>query len=387
MIATVNLGRSIFGRAVEEGVSRYATEHALERWGTLVGIQAEMVELGALPRYRLDGLIAALNSVPILKHIQNADVPCVNVSGTFETTGVPSVLVDDVAIGRMAADYFLARGYRHFAYVPIAHLPHYALQRGVGFTQTVRAADYPVSWYLEPGAQVPEGVLPTSDTLTAWLRSLPKPVALFTTQDRVANDVYRVAMASGIGIPDEVSILGVDNESHLHFGSQGISSIETPLRDLGQAAAALLDRLLDGDPPPARPIRLPPIRVVTRSSSDTWAVDDPLVLQALRFIRERAPSGIGVEDVVHAVPLSRRSLQRRFAAMLGSTVSREILHVRLQLARRLLTQTRMNVQEITEACGFGDRNQFFVAFRTSTGQSPSRYRAITSVGREAEPLV
>lgn len=387
MIATVNFGRSIFGRAVEEGVLRHAAEHDLERWGTLVGIQPEMVELGALPRYRLDGLIAALNSVPILRHIQKAGIPCVNVSGTFEKTGVPSVLLDNAAIGRMAADYFLARGYRHFACVPISHVPHYAVQRGVAFTQAVRAADYAVSWFVEPGVRVPEGVVPTGRTLTAWLRALPKPVAVFTTQDRVANEVYRVAMAAGIGVPDQISILGVDNESHLHFGTLGISSIETPLQALGQAAAALLDRLLDGEPPPASPIRLPPTRVVTRSSSDTLAVDDPLVLQALRFIRERAPAGIGVEDVVQAVPLSRRSLQRRFSAMLGSTVSREILHVRLQLARRLLMQTRMNVQEITEACGFGDRNQFFVAFRASTGQSPSRYRATSSAGREAEPLV
>jgi LacI family transcriptional regulator len=375
MIAVVILGYSSFARRIEEGVCEYAGAHDAARWGTLVSIPTDQVKARNLSSYRLDGMVAGIVSPAMLDRIRAVGVPLVNVSGSQQTTGFPSVLLDDLRIGRMAGEYFLERGYRHFAYMPTRHLPFFALERGRGYVEAVQRAGYPVSWFQETGGVPPGGAVPYAGTLFEWLRDLPKPVALFAAQDLLASELYRTAVALGLDVPEQVSILGVDNDSNAHFGTVGISSVEVPLRDVGLQAAEMLDRILDGVPLAHPTVRLPPLRVVSRTSSAAHAVDDPLVLEALRYIRQHAHTGIRVDDVVRAMPTSRRSLQRRFEAVLGSTITHEILQVRLHRAERLLLQTGLPVQEVAEACGFGDRNQFFVAFRSATGLSPRRFRA------------
>lgn len=328
-----------------------------------------------LPQYRLEGVVATIASLAMLRDVRQLGVPAVNLSGRLRRTGIPSVTLDDMAIGRMAAEYFLARGYRHYAYLPTGYGPAFAIDRGRGFVVALRAHGFGVSWFHGSGMPVPPGATPSEGTLANWLSTLPKPVALFAAQDILADEAFGIATATGLQVPEQVSILGVDNDRGAHYGDVGISSIETPMLRLGYEGAALLDRILDGTAPPEQPTLLPPVRIITRTSSDAHAVADRAVLDAMRFIRDHAHERVGVDDVVRAARTSRRSLERRFESVLRSTVLAEIQQARILRVKRLLLQTRMTIQEVSDACGFGDRNRFFVAFRSVAGQAPTAFRA------------
>lgn len=361
-------------RPIQDGVCRFANRHDPQRWGGLMAIPAEMFAQGQMGRYRLDGLIASVTDRRVQRELMALGIPVVNVADMLIRPHFPTITVDDHAVGQAAAQYFLGRGFRHLAYLPGAGQDAFSEQRGAGYVAAAQAAGYSVSWFGRPPIRPLRGALPASGTLADWLARMPKPLAVFSVLGQRSADLYATATAARLSVPEQVAILSVENEPGLHFGLMGLSSIELPLERIGYAAAAALDRLMDGGWPEMHITRLPPGPITTRTSSDTRAVNDELVLEALRFIREHAAEAIGVDHIVSALPVSSRSLQRRFQAAIGATINQELTRVRVAHASKLLLTTGMRVAEIAEACGFVTRNRFFVAFRAATGGSPQQYR-------------
>lgn len=334
-----------------------------------------MLRPGGLAGYRLEGLIAAVYSNAVEAEILSLGIPAVNVSSALAHRSIPSVRIDQHQIGVVAAEYFLARGYRHFLFVPDRGDHHaFIAERGQGFITTARAAGGAVSVH----ADWPESAFPNATrgrgALTSWIAALPKPVAIFASSDFAAAEVHAEVVAAKITVPEQAAILGVGDEHEAHFGDWGISSIATPYESVGYRAAAMLDAMLDGSSPAPAPLQTLPIRVISRVSTDARAVDDVEALQALRYIREHACAGIGVGDVVEQVPLSRRTLERRFRAAFGRTIRQDIQRNRIAQARKLLAATHLGVGEVAAASGFQDRSQFFITFRAETGLSPTAYR-------------
>ena len=162
-----------------------------------------------------------------------------------------------------------------------------------------------------------------------WLKRLPKPVAVLACNDLPACDLAVVCRSLGLRVPDDVALLGVDNdELECRLATPPISSIDIPAQRIGYEAARLLDQLLHGKRPANRSLFLPPIRVVTRQSTDTLATGDHVVRAALSYIREHATSGITVDSVVRQIDASRRELERHFRRVLGRSVLTEIRRVR-----------------------------------------------------------
>ncbi len=368
MIAVLVDRVGAFGSSVLDGLSEYAS--AARHWRYAIQLDIRRSDRPPLRALQIRGLVIQAWDRQLADETRGYRIPIVNVSGAVADTGLPTVTVDSEAIGRMAAQFFLDRNFRHFAYLghPEAH---YSLTRGRAFISVLQKAGF--ECLADPTHL---GERPTrrkwGPELLPWLMALPKPVALFACQDHRASEVVRACSEVGLAVPEQVSILGVDNDPM--FASCALSSIDQPGRRVGYAAAKLLDDLIGGKRPPAEPILLPPVGVVSRKTVSDRPIDDQEIARAMTFIRQNASHAIGIDDVARAAFTSRRTLQRRFTRFIGHSVMVEIRRTHLELAQSLLQNTSIPVSDVAAASGFGDPSRFTLLFRQCVGLTPSAYR-------------
>jgi LacI family transcriptional regulator len=213
------------------------------------------------------------------------------------------------------------------------------------------------------------------DALVRWLRSLPKPIGLMASNDLRAHQILMLCGDNHLAVPDEVAVIGVDNDEVICGLTQPpLSSVEQDPEEVGYQAAGVLDGLMRGGPAPASSFIVGPKGVVARQSTDFVAVGDADVAAALRFIREHACDGISVDAILAQVPVSRRTLERRFAALLDRSPRDEILRVQLRHVKQLLTVTDYPLSKIAEMSGFHYVESMCSLFKSVTGQTPGQYR-------------
>ena len=183
-----------------------------------------------------------------------------------------------------------------------------------------------------------------------------------------------------VTVPDEVAILGVDNDPFLcNLCSPQLSSIDVNPERIGYEAAALLDRLMKGGRPPKEPLFFEPRGLVIRQSTDVTAVSDPHVQQAARLIRDHRSAAIGIEQLLAQVPVSRSALFRRFKEKLGRSPKQELTRVRLERAKELLRNSNLSVAAVAERVFYTEAKHFIVMFRRATGVTPLRYRKQSAI--------
>ena len=211
--------------------------------------------------------------------------------------------------------------------------------------------------------------------LSAWLVSLPKPVGVLATTDLRARHVLQVCRSLGVRVPDDVAVIGVDNDEMLcELTSPPLTSIKQGHLQMGYEAAALLDRLMAGKKPSKRRWNIPPEQLVARQSTDVVACADPDLAEAVRFIRRHACDGISVETVLDAVEVSRSTLDRKFHVTMGRSIHAEIQRVQIDHAKQLLAGTDLLIKQIAKQCGFRYSEYLSTVFQRHTGQSPLAYR-------------
>lgn len=308
------------------------------------------------------------------------------VGGDSAPEGGVHVQSDAYAIGAMAADHFLRNGFRSLGVVN-PYKRRFGQDRVRGFAETGRAADARVA--IEDLSHLPEPSPSLNESrVSAWLRALPKPAGVFVVNDANALEVANVCESSGIEVPHEVALMGVDNdEFYCNFCPVALSSIEGGAYRVGWRAGELLAAWIESGkrPRPAEQL-IPPSGVIVRASTDVLGVTDPPLKRALSLIRAQACSGLGVADVVRHSRLNRRALERRFQATLRGSIHREILLTRIDAARGLLTRTDHPVAEIAGQCGFSSPVEFSHVFRRLTGHAPSVFRRVHAVpGLSAGP--
>jgi LacI family transcriptional regulator len=207
-----------------------------------------------------------------------------------------------------------------------------------------------------------------------WLASLPKPVAVLAGNDLWGFELVQAARAWGLHVPDDVAILGVDNDELLcEISHPPLSSIRIGGEQMGEQAVELLQRLLERKSVRGEPPRAPPLGVVTRQSTDVLAVDDPEVATALRHIRQHAVEGLSVKQMLQSLAVNRRTLERRFVKVLGHTPLEEIRNVRLERVKTLL-QTDLPIYEVAVRSGFATAEYLATSFLQATGMTPTDYR-------------
>jgi LacI family transcriptional regulator len=201
------------------------------------------------------------------------------------------------------------------------------------------------------------------------------PLGLVACNDDRGRQVLEACREAGLHVPEQIAVVGVDNDELLcELSDPPLSSVEPDTRRIGYEAAALLDRMMQGERPPAAPLFVPPKSVVTRRSTDVLAIDDREVAQAVRFIRDHACEGINVEDLLREVPLARVTLKRRFERLLGRSAKAEIMRLQLEKVKQLLTETDLNQAEIARLAGFRHLEYMSAAFHERTGQTAGQYR-------------
>jgi LacI family transcriptional regulator len=360
-----------WGREVVESIARYAHEN---HWTLLISPRDAQHRLRLPSRWKGDGAIVSLRDTAILKHVKSARVPAVDVAIQMpEERWLGRVATDDNARASMAFDHFCSRHFEHFACFspPIGR---YSADRALAFRSVVERAGYTCSLFTPPRNKT-VGWDVNQPLVAAWLRSLPKPLAVFAADPYPARQLIEICQSEGLRIPDEIAVLAGDTDDLLcNIATPRISSVELACHKLGRSACEMLTSMMDGAPAPHDPVLLPPLRVIARHSTEILAVEDRDLAQIVQYIRDRAAEGIRVSDILRAFPISRRSLEQRFRNILGRSPAEEIRRTRLQHARKLLVETDMSVAEIATASGVCSGAQLASAFRRYLGIRPSALR-------------
>jgi LacI family transcriptional regulator, galactose operon repressor len=324
-----------------------------------------------------NGILATVNTPDLAKALTTWTEPIVNVSAIFDELNFPRVAVDNDLVGQLAAEHFLERGLKSFAFT--GHSQHlYSVQREAAFCEAIETAGYSVSTY-HTRRDYPFASETMRWYLDAhvyrWLKALPKPVGIFVPGDVWGEELTEICRQVELRVPEDVSIVGVDNdELYCNLARPPLSSIIVNPERIGFEAISLLDRLLRGEAPPSQPMRIPPLGVSVRRSSEVLAIDDDQVVTAARFIREHAHLPIAVPDVLKVVNISRCSLERRFRDALQIGLAEEICRVRLERCKHLLAETDLNMQAVAQHSGFSSARHLATAFRRQVGSTPSAYR-------------
>lgn len=366
-------GTSKYGRSILRGVTHYAN---LQRHWVLFKDLANLLDdQRQWPMF--DGLIYGGISPQTMDRCHATCPHVVSCSGSTDPERSPVVALDSHLTGVQAAEHLMNCRLRHFAFVGGSnHI--LGPVRVAGFRATLEAKGHVVHECPVQGPSPNEWMSHSHrPALIEWLASLPKPIGIMAFDDVVAHDLAETCLEADIGVPEQVAIVGVNNDDLMCESAwPPLTSVETDHRRMGYHAAKLLDRMLGGEviPPQERLTLLPPLGIVQRQSTDLLHLDDPHLLAAVRFIREHACDPCSVWDVLDAVPVNRRWLERQFLSKLGRTPHDEIRRVRIENAQRLLPQMDLSLAQIAARCGFDEIKGFYMAFRAITGTTPAAYR-------------
>lgn len=364
-----------WGAEANHGIARYIHAHA--NWSVFIEPRGWYERLRLPPRWRGDGILARVTSQRMAMELTATGVPVVNFS--YIEVSAPKlvqVTTDQAALGRLAAEHLLDRGYRHLGYAGPVRYPHYVDRCGEAFIAALREAGLGGHVYraataskTHPGWELQHA------KLGRWLRDLPRPTAIYAWNGERGRQVIDAAGMAGLRVPEDLAVLGGDHDQVMaELCKPPLSCIDHGPRRIGYAGAELLAKLMAGESPPKRPLLFPPLGVIARRSTDGLVVQDEEVATAVRFIRENAHEPIQVEDVIARVPLSRRMLEQRFVRSLGRTPAAEIRRIRVERCKRLLANTDWSMKRIAAASGFNHPEVMIRLFNRATGKTPARYR-------------
>ena len=335
-------------------------------------------DLDILKATKCDGIVAILPAhVPehAARAICTPSIKAVCLNDEFPRLKLPRVVPDNHAIGRMGAEHLLSRGFRRLAFYQ-AYDAVVERERMAGFREAAEKAGAEFIHLCYTDAPRTLGDAEAFIGLAKALRNLRTPVGIMSQYDRSANQIVLACECAGLAVPEEVAVVGVDNDPiSSELGLVPLTSIDPDRFAIGYRGAALLDRLMDGEPPPDKPIRIEPKGIVVRKSTDAIAVEDPALAKALRFIWERFTEPIDVDDVAVAAAVSRRKLYALFQDNLHRTVKEEIDRARVRQACFLLRDTDQKLFSVARASGFPSAFQLARVFRRLERCLPTEYRA------------
>jgi LacI family transcriptional regulator len=367
-----------YGRGLLRGIIRYQREHG--PWS--IYFQPRGINDPApawLKSWKGDGILARISDRRMAAMIERTGAPCVDLRFAVPGLNMPAVGIDNSTVVARAFDHFFDRGYRRFAVCTYPHGQFVWMDYRTRLFQTLAAErGFPCEVY---SGSAEEDAPPTAweqeqGQFAKWLARLPKPIAIFAVNDDRGLQIVDACRRAGIAVPDEVSVIGVDNDEFLcGLASPPLSSVSINLEMMGYRAAALLDDLMSKRaPPPSEPLLLPAGEVVARKSTDSLAIDDPELSRVVRYLRENACRGIRMSDITRATGMERRTLERRMKSLFGRSPKDELMRIQIEEAKRLLASTELSVKAISLRTGFANSRYFTQVFRLRVGVAPGQYR-------------
>jgi LacI family transcriptional regulator len=369
-----------YDRGVLRGISAYVHEHG--HWSLYVEEEIRH----RVPDFRNwpgDGAIVNFDDWNVVHALRGFKQPVVGYGGGRgwhdPASGIPYFETDDDGIAQLAADHLVERGFRYFAFCgyPPTRLNVWVARRAEGFKR--RLALYGYSCFQFNGHFTTHRRWKELQAeLADWLASLPKPVGLMACYDARARHVLEACRTLQLRVPDDVAVIGVDNDELMcELAVPPLSSVEQGRFQLGYEAAALLDRMMDGRKPEQPRFCIKPARLVCRQSTNLLMVSDEMVSNALQIIRNGACDGLTMEQLVGELAVSRSTLDNRFKEVLGHTAYAAIQRTRLERAKSLLSQGDMPVKLVAQRAGFGNEQYLTAVMKKETKNTPAQYRRAT----------
>ena len=286
----------------------------------------------------------------------------------------PSIITDSEGIAKLAFEHFFNRGFGNLAFCGLDECV-WSQTRGEYFRKLAHDSGIEVCIYEGPASKNKRVWRNEQYLVAEWLKYLPKPVGLMCCNDDRALQVVEACMIGGLNVPDDIAILGVDNDRlACELSDPLISSISLNIEAAGFEAASLLDSLMSGEKMTGQIVEVSGTHIVTRQSTDLLAIQDKDICAAIRFIRLNISCRLQVDDVVGATTVSRRVLEKKFRSTLRRSLYQEIRRVRVNYIVELLVSTNMSISEIALKAGFGGIEHVSRYFRKETGMSLREYR-------------
>jgi LacI family transcriptional regulator len=363
-----------YGRGVLGGIAKYVAAHG--PWSIYVdqrGLNDPPPRW--LADWKGDGVIMRAQTQSIAKLIAKLGVPAVDTQQQLSKLSAPSVICDHRAVAEAAVKHLLERHFTQFAFVGVERALWSKL-RCDRFVECVRRTGHKCHVYAPLSrrrfAESWEG---GQIDLQEWLESLPKPVGVMAAHDLRALCVLDACRRGGLAVPEQVAVIGVDNDETLcRLADPQLSSVKLNLEVIGYESAALLGHLMRGRKPPKNPIVIKPLDVVARRSTDVIAIDDTITAQAMRLIHQHACSGLTVADVAEHCRVSRRLMERSFRLSLKTSPHEEIVRAKVARAKQLLSETDYALETIAAKCGISHAPYLSVLFKRETGSTPGEFR-------------
>lgn len=349
------------------GVLRYSER--VTNWQMVGQLQQPIHAFKEVDPGSVDGVLGFFRGLQTFEHFREAGVATVNFSNSIENLDMPRVGNDDEEIGRLAARHLLERGFTQFGFLG-DDFHWYSRRRLGGFREVLEGEAH-------QGRQV--HVVSVSgqgniEQIRRWLGPLPKPVGVMAINDWRAISIIQVAHQLGLRVPEDIAVVGVDNNQWLtRLSSPKLTSIEPDWERVGFEAARMLDELMRGDTPTPRPW-IKPLGMTQRGSTDILIAEDPVVGRSMAYIQRNYARPITVEHLLDEVGVSRRKLESRLKHALGITPHKAICRARVDHAKELLVQSDAPMERIARQCGFGTSNQLQIVFKRTTGMTPGQYR-------------
>jgi LacI family transcriptional regulator len=389
-IKSSNIGEGLLRRVA----LIYEARHAYD-WKFMAGVAAYIhenpgfnvyLERDALKDQRLPdfhswqghGIIANFDHPNVAAAVSRSGLPVVGFGSGYgwRAPSIPYFFTNNRSIAQMAADHFLFRGFQNFAFCGYQKDPinGWSEERERNFVAYIKARGYACPVYVGPQRTTSQWAA-VERAIVEWLTPLRKPVAVMAANDSRALDVLEACRASELRVPEEVAVVGVNNDQVLcELGSPPLTSIEHGTERMGYEAAALLERMMNGEKPRRRRFVIDPVGITTRRSSDVLAIEDRAVANAMAFIQVYATKGIKVADVTKALGISRSGLEARFDKALSYSVHTAIRRTQMERARTLVSDTKMPLKQIAANTGFRSVQQMTTLFRKTFLQPPAKYR-------------
>ena len=357
-----------YGHGVLRGIADYAEDHPHCLFRV---VEPDKAGIATMARWQPDGLVVMLNQKKLIPRLVALGKPAVYVCKPIGVDNPICVQSDDMAVGRLGAEHLLERGATTYGYVGLSEGDYVAV-RGEAFRKTIVGAGQACKVF-QPLGKI-AGARERA-ALGEWLKRCPKPLAVMTCNDICGRLVLETIRQIGLRIPDEVAVLGVDNEDPLsRLVWPGLSSVSLATDEIGYKAATLLQRALGGTMPARSTVFVSPLGVVARGSTRQLALEDPILSKVISAINESIDTPLSVDDLLKLVPISRISLERRFRRFLDRTPLQEIRRVRIARARQLLKATDLPLKAIATHCGYPAASRLIEAFQKETGSTPNSFR-------------
>jgi LacI family transcriptional regulator len=368
-----------YGRGVLRGIVRYARLHG--PWAFYITPGDFEQALPEMKHWGGMGIIARIETPKVAQAILATGLPVValDLSEKQLAPGNPlaqvsELVADSYHAAQLAAIHLMERGFKNYAFVGLPDRIWSKLRRD-SFVKHIKQAGYKTYVYDPPKNRLDREWGREQKFMSEWLLGLPKPIGLMACNDDRGREVLEACRAANVGVPEEVAVVGVDNDAMLcELANPPLSSVVLNAEHGGFEAAAMLDRMMSGRTTGPERILVEPLQVVTRRSTDMVALEDLEVAHAVRYIHENAGRAIRVKDIVNALGISRRTLEIRFRRAIGKSMNEKIQQAHLERAKRLLLETDLPLPKVAEAAGYNSTSYLAVVFHEAFGMTPAKFR-------------